>query len=155
MLFQGEKNSLKLDVFNYELPADGGDPTSDDRNWLILRATYVDEDGDITKDSNSCLLTYELQEMTAGLKVLDAGIRDRYESSFTEPYFTLTAQAEGEGFLMEVSFYLPNTMDGDDTAEVTAHFSKADMRALLDELDKLCKKFPDRPEKKQGKAAPV
>ena len=145
MLFQGEKNSLKLDVFNYELPADGGDPTSDDRNWLILRATYVDEDGDITKDSNSCLLTYELQEMTAGLKVLDAGIRDRYESSFTEPYVTLTAQAEGEGFLMEVSFYLPNTMDGDDTAEVTAHFSKADMRALLDELDKLCKKFPDRP----------
>ena len=145
MLFQGENNSLKLDVFNYELPADGGDPTSDDRNWLILRATYVDEDGDITKDSNSCLLTYELQEMTAGLKVLDAGIRDRYESSFTEPYFTLTAQAEGEGFLMEVSFYLPNTMDGDYTAEVTAHFSKADMRALLDELDKLCKKFPDRP----------
>lgn len=145
MLFQGENNSLKLDVFNYELPADGGDPTSDDRNWLILRATYVDEDGDITKDSNSCLLTYELQEMTAGLKVLDAGIRDRYESSFTEPYFTLTAQAEGEGFLMEVSFYLPNTMDGDDTAEVTAHFSKVDMRALLDELDKLCKKFPDRP----------
>lgn len=145
MLFQGENNSLKLDVFNYELPADGGDPTSDDRNWLILRATYVDEDGDITKDSNSCLLTYELQEMTAGLKVLDAGIRDRYESSFTEPYFTLTAQAEGEGFLVEVSFYLPNTMDGDDTAEVTAHFSKADMRGLLDELDKLCKKFPDRP----------
>lgn len=145
MLFQGENNSLKLDVFNYELPADGGDPTSDDRNWLILRATYVDEDGDITKDSNSCLLTYELQEMTAGLKVLDAGIRDRYESSFTEPYFTLTAQAEGEGFLVEVSFYLPNTMDGDDTAEVTAHFSKADMRTLLDELDKLCKKFPDRP----------
>ena len=145
MLFQGENNSLKLDVFNYELPADGGDPTCVDRNWLILRATYVDEDGDITKDSNSCLLTYELQEMTAGLKVLDAGIRDRYESSFTEPYFTLTAQAEGESFLVEVSFYLPNTMDGDDTAEVTAHFSKADMRALLDELDKLCKKFPDRP----------
>ena len=145
MLFRNEESSLRLDIVNYEFPPDGGDPTSDDRNWLILRATYVDEDGDITKDSNSCLLTYELQEMTAGLKVLDAGIRDRYESSFTEPYFTLTAQAEGEGFLVEVSFYLPNTMDGDDTAEVTAHFSKADMRALLDELDKLCKKFPDRP----------
>ena len=144
MLFQGEKNSLKLDVFNYELPADGGDPTSDDRNWLILRATYVDEDGDITKDSNSCLLTYELQEMTAGLKVLDAGIRDRYESSFTEPYFTLTAQTEGEGFLMEVSFYLPNTMDGDDTAEVTCHMGREEMTALLAELDKLCARFPDR-----------
>ena len=144
MLFQGEKNSLKLDVFNYELPADGGDPTSDDRNWLILRATYVDEDGDITKDSNSCLLTYELQEMTAGLKVLDAGIRDRYESSFTEPYFTLTAQAEGEGFLMEVSFYLPNTMDGDDTAEVTCTMTEAELHQLTDELDRLAEKYPDR-----------
>ena len=144
MLFQGENNSLKLDVFNYELPADGGDPTSDDRNWLILRATYVDEDGDITKDSNSCLLTYELQEMTAGLKVLDAGIRDRYESSFTEPYFTLTAQAEGEGFLMEVSFYLPNTMDGDDTAEITCTMDQKEMEALIGELDRLCEKFPDR-----------
>ena len=145
MRFENDDTSLKLEISTYEFPADGGDPTSDDRNWLVLRATYKDEDGKIIKDSNSCLLTYELQEMTAGLKVLDAGIRDRYESSFTEPYFTLTAQAEGEGFLMEVSFYLPNTMDGDDTAEVTAHFSKADMRALLDELDKLCKKFPDRP----------
>ena len=144
MLFQGENNSLKLDVFNYELPADGGDPTSDDRNWLILRATYVDEDGDITKDSNSCLLTYELQEMTAGLKVLDAGIRDRYESSFTEPYFTLTAQAEGEGFLVEVSFYLPNTMDGDDTAEITCTMDQKEMEALIGELDRLCEKFPDR-----------
>ena len=145
MLFKNNEASLQLDVYAYEFPPDGGDPTSDDRNWLVLRATWINEDGNVVKDSNSCLLTYELQEMTAGLKVLDAGIRDRYESSFTEPYFTLTAQAEGEGFLVEVSFYLPNTMDGDDTAEVTAHFSKADMRALLDELDKLCKKFPDRP----------
>ena len=70
------------------------------------------------------------------LTTIMAGLADVYKRQ---------AQAEGEGFLMEVSFYLPNTMDGDDTAEVTAHFSKADMRALLDELDKLCKKFPDRP----------
>ena len=144
MLFQGENNSLKLDVFNYELPADGGDPTSDDRNWLILRATYVDEDGDITKDSNSCLLTYELREMTAGLKVLNAGIKDRYDSSFVESYFALSAQVDGEDFLVDVSFYLPNTMDGNDTAEVEARMTKAELTALIDELDKLCQKYPDR-----------
>ena len=75
MLFKNEDASLKLDIVNYELPADGGAPDSDDRNWLVLRCTWIDENGDITKDSNSCLLTYELQEMTAGLKVLNAGIR--------------------------------------------------------------------------------
>ena len=96
MLFKGEDTSLQLDVVSYELPAGEGDPNSDDRNWLVLRATWQNEDGDIVKDTNSCLLTYELREMTAGLKVLSAGIKDWYASSFVEPYFELAAQARGE-----------------------------------------------------------
>ena len=144
MLFKNEDASLKLDIVNYELPADGGDPGSDDRNWLVLRATWNNENGNIVKDSNSCLLTYELSEMTAGLKVLNAGIKDVYVSEFAEPYFALSAQAEGENFRVDVSFFLPNTMDGDDTAEVSALMDKAEMAALIDELDKLCAKFPDR-----------
>ena len=30
MLFKNEEASLKLDIVNYEFPADGGDPDSDD-----------------------------------------------------------------------------------------------------------------------------
>lgn len=144
MLFKNEEASLKLDIVNYELPADGGAPDSDDRNWLVLRCTWINEDGAVVKDSNSCLLTYELKELTAGLKVLNAGIKTAYDSEFTEPWFTLSARAEGEGFRVDVSFYLPNTMDGDDTAEVSCTMTRDEMRALLDELDKLCAKFPDR-----------
>lgn len=144
MLFKNEEASLKLDIVNYEFPADGGDPDSDDRNWLVLRATWTQEDGNVLKDSNSCLLTYELREMTAGLKVLNAGIKSEYASAFVEPYFELAAQADGEEFQVDVSFFLPNTMDGDDTAELTCAMTKADMTALIDELDKLCAKFPDR-----------
>lgn len=144
MLFKNEDASLKLDIVNYEFPPDGGDPTSDDRNWLVLRATWVNDEGQIVKDSNSCLLTYELREMAAGLKVLNAGIKDWYVSEFAEPYFELSARAEGEDFLMNVSFYLPNNMDGDDTAEVAARMTKAELTELIDELDKLCAKYPDR-----------
>ena len=144
MLFKNEEASLKLDIVNYEFPPDGGDPTSDDRNWLVLRATWIQEDGNVVKDSNSCLLTYELREMTAGLKVLNAGITTEYASDFVEPYFELAAQADGDDFQVDVSFFLPNTMDGDDTAELTCAMTKADMTALIDELDKLCAKFPDR-----------
>ncbi|WP_298018218.1 hypothetical protein [uncultured Dysosmobacter sp.] len=144
MLFQNEESSLKLDIVNYELPADGGDPASDDRNWLVLRCTWVNEDGVIVKDTNSCLLTYELKEMTAGLKVLNAGIRDSYESDFAEPYFALSAWAAGEDFQVGVSFFLPNTMDGDDIAEVSCTMTKADLTALIGELDQLCARFPDR-----------
>ena len=143
MLFKNEDASLKLEVVCYEFPADGGVPGSDDRNWLVLRATYT-EDGLVIKDSNSCLLTYELREMTAGLKVLNAGIRDLYDSGFVEPYFSLSAGAEDDGFLVDVSFAMPNTMEDLDTAEIEVFMTKAEMEALIDELDGLCRKFPDR-----------
>ena len=87
MLFRNEESSLRLDIVNYEFPPDGGDPTSDDRNWLVLRATWNKEDGDVVKDSNSCLLTHELQSMSAGLKVLKAGIRDVCVSDFQENFY--------------------------------------------------------------------
>ena len=144
MLFKNQEASLKLDVVSYEFPADGGDPTSDDRNWLVMRATWVNEDGLVIKDSNSCLLTYELQEMTAGIKVVRAGLKQRYESEFSEPYFMLSAEAEGDGFRFFVSFTLPNTMEDEDVAELYAHMTAEEMTALIAELDALCRKFPDR-----------
>ena len=92
MLFRNEESSLRLDIVNYEFPPDGGDPTSDDRNWLVLGA-----------------------------------------------------RALGDGtFEVVVSFYLPNTMDGDDTAEITCTMDQKEMEALIGELDRLCEKFPDR-----------
>lgn len=144
MLFKSEDASLELRVVNYEFPAGGGDPDSDDRNWLVLRCTWINEEGAIVKDSNSCLLTYELRELAAGLKVLNAGIKDSYASDFVDPYFEVAAQTEGEDFRVDVSFYLPNTMDGDDTAQVEAVMTKAEMGDLIKELDGLCEKYPDR-----------
>jgi len=144
MLFKNEEASLKLDIVSYELPADGGAPDSDDRNWLVLRATWINEDGLLIKDSNSCLLTYELQEMTAGLKVVKAGLKQRYESEFLEPYFMLSADAVEDGFRFFVSFTLPNTMEDEDVAELYAHMTSEEMTALIEELDRLVKKFPDR-----------
>ena len=132
MLFQNESASLELKVTAYEFPPDAGD--REDRNWLVLRCTWTDEEGTIRKDSNPCLTTQELQELTAGLKVLNAGIRDAYESDFL-----------ATGLSLNVSFLLPNTMDGDDTAELTCHMTKADLKALVNELDGLCRKFPERP----------
>ena len=144
MLFKNEEASLKLDIINYEFPADGGEPASDDRNWLVLRATWINEDGLIIKDSNSCLLTYELQEMTAGLKVVKAGLKQRYESEFLEPYFMLSAEAVEDGFRFFVSFTLPNTMEDEDVAELYADMTSEEMAILIEELDRLVKRFPDR-----------
>jgi hypothetical protein len=144
MLFQNEDVSLKLEVLRYEFPADGEQYDSDDRNWLVMRGTYT-EDGLIIKDTNSCLLTYELREMAASLKVVRAGIKESYQSEFAEPYFMLSAAPNGAGeYALWVSFALPNTMEDEDVAELYADMNEAEMKTLIDELDVLCRKFPDR-----------
>ena len=145
MLFQGEGGaSLRLDLAGYELRPDEGDPGSDDRNWLVLRCAWTDEEGTLRRDSNSCLLTYELRELSAGLKVLRSGIRTEYHSEFLEPYFQVDAWAEGEAFRLDVRFVLPNTMDGEDTAELTCRLTEAELRELTEELDRLSERYPDR-----------
>lgn len=141
MYFQDNASSLRLDVVNYELAEDSD---AEERNWLVLRCTWVDEEGTIRKDSNSCLTTWELRELSAGLKVLRAGLKESYHSDFTESFFQVDAWPEGEAFRLDVSFVLPNTMDGDDTAEITCTMDQKEMEALIGELDRLCEKFPDR-----------
>ena len=39
---------------------------------------------------------------------------------------------------------MPNTMDGDDMAELTCPMNGDELTALIEELEKLCEKFPDR-----------
>ena len=145
MLFKNEEASLNLEVVNYEFSEDSGAPSSDDRNWLVLRGTYTDEDGRVIRDSNSCLLTFELTELTAGLKVLKSGIRDSYDSDFSEPYFLFSARVDAEDrYIVDVSFTLPNTMEDIENAELSCVMTTAELSSLIDELDALCKKFPDR-----------
>ena len=145
MRFENELESLELLITRYELPEGEYDPDGDDKNSLVLRCSWRDVDGDLHKDSNACLLTYELQEMTTGLKVLCAGVKQVYESDFLSPYFSLSGVAEGEDrFRLWVSFYLPDTMDGNDTAELEVTMSKSELKAIVEELDRMCAKFPDR-----------
>lgn len=144
MLLKNESASLKLDFVSYEFPEAGIGTDEYDRNWLLLRCTWVNEEGYTRKDSNTCLLAQELAGLTAGLKVLSAGIKDRYDSDFIEPYFTLSAWVEGEGFHVSASFYLPNTMDGDDTAELECSLTPAELKAVIEDLDKACAWLPER-----------
>ena len=144
MLLKNEDTSLKLEFVNYEFPEAGAGSDQFDRNWLLLRCTWVDEEGYTHKDSNACLLAQELAGMNAGLKVLLAGIKDRYDSDFIEPDFTLSAWAEGDSFRVSATFYLPNTMDGDDTAEVDCTLSGPELKAVIEDLDKACARFPER-----------
>ena len=133
LLLKNETASLRLDIVNYEFSEVEYGMDEYDRNWLLLRCTWT-EDGEIHKDSNDCLLA---QELTAGIK-------DRYDSDFIASGMTFSAWAEEDGFGAMMTFYLPNTMDGDDTAEVVSHLTAQELKEFIGELDKDCAKFPER-----------
>lgn len=138
MLLKNENASIRLDFVSYEFPETEYGMDEYDKNWLQLRCTWVDEDGYTHKDSNACLLAQELAGMNAGLKVLAAGIKDRYDSDFISSDLSLFAWAEGELFRVYISFYLPNTMDGDDTAELNCTLTGPELKALIEDLDQAC-----------------
>ena len=144
MLLKNENASLKLEFVNYEFPEAGRGTDAYDQNWLLLRCTWVDEEGYTHKDSNACLLAQELAGMNAGLKGLAAGIKDRYDCDFISSDLSLFAWAEGELFRVYISFYLPNTMDGDDTAELNCTLTGPELKALIEDLDQACARFPER-----------
>ena len=144
MLLKNENASIRLDFVSYEFPETEYGMDEYDKNWLQLRCTWVDEDGYTHKDSIACLLAQELAGMNAGLKVLAAGIKDRYDSDFISSDLSLFAWAEGELFRVYISFYLPNTMDGDDTAELNCTLTGPELKALIEDLDQACARFPER-----------
>ena len=102
LLLKNETASLRLDIVNYEFSEVEYGMDEYDRNWLLLRCTWT-EDGEIHKDSNDCLLAQELTELAAGLKVLAAGIKDRYDSDFIASGMTFSAWAEEDGFGAPIS----------------------------------------------------
>lgn len=142
--FENEYAKLDLAIVCYEI-SDTFRASSDDANWLTIRATFQ-EDELLLKDSNSCLLTYELQAMTAGLKVLGAGLKDSYDSDFSQPYFLLRAwkNQDSDTFSMDVSFTLPNTMDENDVAELSVQLTAQQLQQMIAQLDIYCAKFPER-----------
>ena len=97
MLLKNENASIRLDFVSYEFPETEYGMDEYDKNWLQLRCTWVDEDGYTHKDSNACLLAQELAGMNAGLKVLAAGIKDRYDSDFISSDLSLFAWASCSG----------------------------------------------------------
>ena len=140
MLFNTNEESLEIEVAGYEFPEGVGE----DADWLVLKGTYK-ADGTVTKDRSSCLTAGELQGLTAGLKVLAAGVRDEYASEFQEPYFELTVQKTGDDtFQAAVAFTMLNSPEDWDTAEVEMVCDTACLKSWITELEKAEKRFPPR-----------
>lgn len=146
MKFVNENRSLTIDVVGYEFPdrVGGGEEYDYDANWLILRGVY--SDGQVESSfENSCILTCELQALSAGLKLMSAGVQDMYQSEFNDPYFEVTAELIGlNRYLVYASFAMLVAPDKWKNFGVECFLSEEDLKALIADIDSMNRAFPEK-----------
>lgn len=146
MRFDNGERSLTLRVVGYEFPerTGAGEEYDYDANWLVLEGVYRDGKGE-RSFRNSCLLTTELQQLAAGLKLLCSGVQDVYESEFNDPYFEVTGELMGPGrYLLYASFSMLVSEDRWQNFGTECILTVDELKALIEEIEGECKSWPEK-----------
>ena len=144
MTIKDKEKSLTITIKDYEFPASntGENEYNDDANWLILHGVYHNGEETVSFD-NACLTTYELQNISAALKLILADVTDSFESDFTDPYFSLFIESLGnEMYSISVSYAMPAEDEEWQEFFVETSLSAAEMKLLSDDVEKDVQRFP-------------
>ena len=144
MRFTNKDKSLTLNVVAYEFPelSDKGEDFSYDANWLVLHGEYA-EKGSVRSFDNSCLLTTELQGISAALKLIIGNVQDSFQSEFVDPYFELFIEAlDATRFMVYASFAMLVSEDKWQNFGVESIMSISELKALSEDVEQAVKAFP-------------
>ena len=99
--FNENNKRLKLSILGYEFPGGKGDMY--DVNWLVVGVAY--DDGSLSfRQKDSCLLSYELEELTEALDGIVEGRETGTIQTFMEPYLSFAVTGVGELYAVQIRF---------------------------------------------------
>ncbi len=131
---------LELDVLGYEFPDAEGDYF--DSNWLNVGIRY--EDGSLSfRQVDSCLLAFELEELTETLDAILDGRETGTATDFTEPSLTFTVTRTAETYAVQLRFVYDT---GSPWKEVCVYqeMDRRELRKMNDGLKEMYARFPRR-----------
>ena len=138
--FTENNKRLELDILGYEFPDAEGDYF--DANWLNVGISY--DDGSLSfRQVDSCLLAFELEELTETLDAILEGRETGTATDFTEPYLAFAVTVVGGRCAVQIRFVYDT---GSPWKEVCVR-QEMDLRELADlntELKKMYARFPRR-----------
>ena len=138
--FTENNKRLELDVLGYEFPDAEGDWF--DANWLNVGVAY--DDGSLSfRQVDSCLLTFELAELTGTLDAILEGRESGTITDFTEPYLALAVTRTAETYALQLRF----VYDTEGKWKTVCVCQALDRRALAElnaELKAMYARFPKR-----------
>ena len=114
-----------------------------DANWLNCEIEYF-ENGSRYVYTDSCLLTYELEELIFALSKIIKGKESSYISAFMEPYLKI-AIAKVENKMLFIVNFVYDTLDGIwKTRKIASVVEVEHAVQILNELKELQRKYPER-----------
>ncbi len=131
---------LELDILGYEFPDAEGDYF--DANWLNVGIRY--DDGNLYfRQIDSCLLAFELAELTETLDAILEGRETGTATDFMEPYLTLSVTRMGEGFDVQIRFVYDTGSPWKEVCVCQA-MDRRELREMNDGLKEMYARFPRR-----------
>ena len=131
---------LELDILGYEFPDAEGDWF--DANWLNVGIRY--EDGSLSfRQIDSCLLAFELEELTETLDAILEGRETGTATDFTEPYLALSVTRMGEGYDVQARFVYDTGSPWKEVS-VCQGMDRRALEQMNDGLKEMYARFPRR-----------
>lgn len=135
--------SISIDSYQYKYLESKPGEFDYDANWLNIAVTYTDAGKD-QLSVDPCLLTTELNQVTAEFERIVEGEEISYISDFLEPYLTI-AFSRDKNRIAVIIHYVFDTTDGIwKTWKVTQSLSMGEAYAMLDELKRMTEMYPER-----------
>ena len=131
---------LELDVLGYEFPDAEGDYF--DANWLNVGIRY--EDGSLSfRQIDSCLLAFELEELTGTLDAILEGRESGTITDFTEPYLALAVTRTEETYAVQLRFVYDTGSPWKEVC-VRQEMDRRELKEMNDSLKEMYARFPRR-----------
>ena len=108
--FTEENKHLEFHVLGYEFPEKDKKGDIYDANWLVVQIDYSDDQLTFS-EKDTCLLSFELQDLTESIDDVLVGKETGLLMTFMEPYLTFAITQVGEVYAVQIRFVY-DTSDG-------------------------------------------
>lgn len=141
VLFSDENKSLLFNISDYQF-ACSKEADYYDINWLTVSIKYSD---DTMSESfeDSCILTYELDELIKEIDDIIEGKESGMISGFMEPYLKFSVTRVDDIYSVQIRFVYDTTESWSEVY-ITQGMNKDEFLKMRDGLDSLRKIFPVR-----------
>lgn len=146
MLLKNGDSYFSFVILDYQFPQITKSINNDpfDANWLIVQIKYSDDGIHEENYTDSCILTFEWNEIISQIKKIYNGKSVCYSSEFIESYFNIEVEYQKIGYHLTCSFVTNTTREKWETISLSAMLSRKQLLNCIIDLEKEIYNYSER-----------